>query len=85
MLPALAPHRSLIAHALVPKTNSWFANVILWLPAAARAWLPMRLEFLPEGSPAAGAAPTGLVGASEADTTDAADGAIPRAGVPGAA
>ncbi|KAI8463186.1 MAG: hypothetical protein J3K34DRAFT_527203 [Monoraphidium minutum] len=47
---------TLIAHALVPKTKSWFANVILWLPTAARAVLPMRLEFLPAGHPAAAAA-----------------------------
>jgi hypothetical protein len=36
---------TLVSAAEVPKTSSWFANLILWLPTAATAVLPMRLEF----------------------------------------
>eukprot|EP00877_Chromochloris_zofingiensis_P013121 jgi/Chrzof1/8062/UNPLg00107.t1 len=47
---------TLVAAASVPKTSNWFANAILWLPAAATAKLPMRLEFLPAAATAATAA-----------------------------
>jgi hypothetical protein len=36
----------LVSAAEVPKTGSSLANIILWLPTAATAILPMRLEFL---------------------------------------
>lgn len=35
----------LVSAAEVPKTPSWFANLILWLPTAATAKLPVRFEF----------------------------------------
>jgi hypothetical protein len=38
--------RRLVSAAEVPKTSSSLANIILWLPTAATAVLPMRLEFL---------------------------------------
>ncbi|WIA38785.1 hypothetical protein OEZ86_002073 [Tetradesmus obliquus] len=37
---------TLVSAAEVPKTGSSLANLILWLPTAATAVLPMRLEFL---------------------------------------
>lgn len=45
--------RRLIANSLVPKTKSWFANVLLWLPAAAWAKLPTALAFQTEREAAA--------------------------------
>jgi hypothetical protein len=36
----------LVSAAEVPRTGSSLANIILWLPTAATAILPMRLEFL---------------------------------------
>eukprot|EP00775_Hariotina_reticulata_P013177 gene13177-13308_t len=37
---------TLVSAAEVPPTPNWFANLILLLPTAATAVLPMRLEFL---------------------------------------
>jgi hypothetical protein len=68
--------RSLIAHALVPKTKSRFGNFMLSLPAAARAVLPMRLEFLPAAATAVLAPATAAVAAAveEAAAADEAAG-----------
>lgn len=73
---------TLIAHALVPPTKSRFANFCLWLPAAARAVLPMRLEFLPATAAHAAAGTAAAAGGSEessggAPSDGAAAGAAP--------
>ena len=39
------PACSLVAASEVPKTGNWFADFMLWLPTAATAVLPMKLEF----------------------------------------
>lgn len=43
-LPPRLLHR-LVSAAVVPATGSRFANLLLWLPAAATVQLPMRLDF----------------------------------------
>lgn len=44
-LTRLLPCCRLVSAAEVPKTPNWFANVLLWLPTAATARLPVRFEF----------------------------------------
>jgi hypothetical protein len=34
-----------VSAAEVPKTPNWLANLLLWLPTAATAVLPVRFEF----------------------------------------
>lgn len=41
----LLPCYRLVSAAEVPKTPSWFANALVWLPTAATARLPVRFEF----------------------------------------